>query len=238
MASTFPQQKDNIPSFLDVTSADFVAINGYQEAIRRGDFAMAQSFLTQIGNADRKIISAERLNKIKDALDAVQQFYKTDIKPYIEQKQAEWQKIINQFNYMGRYSSVTPYVKNNIVLYNVGGIDYMYICDVTPPSSNIPPTNQTYWYRFTIQGEKGDSGSTVETTFLFEWNSATSYLENCVVVYDNKWWRSKQPSVGQTPQSGSQYWEDVMSIVLASFPVSGLAPLNQEVGQLWFKVVQ
>lgn len=237
MASTFPQQKDDIQSFLDVTSSDFEAINGYQNAIRTGNFELAQNYLTQIANADRKIISAEKMNKIKDALDAVQQFYKTDIEPYINQKQVEWQNIINQFSYVGRYSSTATYVKNNIVVYNINGIDYMFICNVTPPTIGIPPTNENYWRQFTIQGKKGTSGTSIATTFLFEWKSSIEYGVNTLVVYNNQWWISKQESINQTPQSGSAYWEIAMTMYQMSFPISTAPPVSQEVGGLWFKMV-
>lgn len=237
MASTFPQQKDNIQSFLDVNSADFEAINGYQNAIRTGNFGLAQDFLSQIANADRKIISADRLNQIKDALDAVQQFYKTDIQPYITQKQQEWQGIINQFSYVGRYSATSSYVKNNIVVYNINGLDYLFICNVTPPTIGIVPTNGTYWTQFTIQGKRGTSGTSIATTFFFEWESSTDYGVNTIVVYNNKWWISRQESTNQTPQEGSAYWEVVMTMYQMTFPISTAPPVTQEVGGLWFRMV-
>lgn len=237
MASTFPQQKDDIQSFLDVTSSDFEAINGYQNAIRTGNFAQAQDFLTQIANADRKIISADRLNQIKDALDAVQQFYKTDIQPYITQKQQEWQGIINQFTYKGRYSATVSYVKNNIVVYNINGRDYLFICNVTPTTIGVPPTNTAYWTQFTIQGKQGQSSSEFSTTFLFEWDSSTEYGANVLVIYDNKCWISKQSNVNQTPQSGSTYWEVAMTMYQIAFPISTSQPITQDVGGLWFRVV-
>lgn len=237
MASTFPQQKDDIQSFLDVTSSDFEAINGYQNAIRTGNFAQAQTYLTQIANADRKIISADKLNQIKDALDAVQQFYKTDIQPYVAQKQQEWQGIINQFTYKGRYSATISYVKNNIIVYNINGRDYLFICNITPNTIGIPPTDTSYWTQFTIQGKQGQTGSEVSTTFLFEWDSSTEYAENVLVVYNNKWWISKLPSLNQTPQEGSDYWGVAMTTYQMSFPISSGQPLNQDIGGLWFKVV-
>lgn len=237
MASTFPQQIDNIQSFLDVTSSDFEAINGYQNAIRTGNFALAQDFLTQIANADRKIVSAERLNQIKDALDAVQNFYKTDIEPYINQKQIEWQDIINQFSYVGRYSATEIYLKNNIVVFGINGRDYLFICNVTPPNMGIPPTNTEYWTQFTIQGKQGQSSTEFSTTFLFEWDSSTEYGENVLVIYDNKWWISKLANVNQTPQFGSPFWEVAMTVLQMTFPISNTAPLNQEIGGLWFRVV-
>lgn len=237
MASTFPQQKDVIQSFLDVNSSDFEAINGYQNAIRQGDFASAQSFLVQISNADRKIISADRLNQIKDALDAVQQFYKTDIQSYVNQKQAEWQNIINQLNYIGRYSSTVMYKKNNLVVFNDGTIDLMYICQKDFTTLGHDPTNTEYWRQFTVKGATGMAGGDVDTTFMFNWDSSQNYGTNVLVVFNNKWWISLTPSLNQTPQNGSSYWKEVMSVVPASIPITSVQPSNQNTGALWFRVV-
>ena len=236
MASTFPQQKDDIQSFLDITSADFTAINGYQNAIASGNLALAQTFLVQIENADRKIISADRLNKIKDALDAVQQFYKTDIQPYIDQKQSEWQNIINQFDFKGRYSSTTVYKRNNIVVYSVNGQDSLYIYESYTDASNIPPNTTPTWRLFTVKGATGIAGNSVDTTFAFGWNPSVTYGSNVLVVYDNKWWISKQENVNQTPQDGSDYWEVAMTVVSSKIPVSSVTP-TQKAGELWFRTV-
>src|SRR5574344_823080 len=124
MASTFPNQIDNIPSFLDVTQSDAQLLSTFQTAMRNGDFNTANLTLQQISNYNQKIVSAERLNKLRDAILAIENFYNTTVYTYIENKQTEWQNIINQFSYQGDWNNSTQFLTNNIVKYNINGQDY------------------------------------------------------------------------------------------------------------------
>ena len=137
--STFPTTLDTFLQFMDVTSSDATNLKGFQDAIQSGDFATATTYLQQIQNYQNKAISADRLNKLKDAIETVEKFYRDNIQAYITQKQSDWQTIIDQFSFLQNYSSTTQYAKNNMVLYN----SKIYICIATPPSLNIVPTNTT-----------------------------------------------------------------------------------------------
>jgi len=102
--STFPQQVDVINEFLDITVDDSVLLTEFQNAIRSGALSLANSILIQIENYDKKIVNASRLNEMRSAILSMEQFYGTDIEPYLDTKQIEWQGIIDRFSYQGDYN--------------------------------------------------------------------------------------------------------------------------------------
>ena len=74
-------------------------------------------------------------------------------------KVQKWKSIIDQFSYISQYNSTVVYKKNNMVLYNDGVNDLIYICTTTPPTNGYAPSNTTYWRTLTIKGQKGSSSS-------------------------------------------------------------------------------
>lgn len=232
--TTFPS--NGIQTFitmLNMTASDAPLIKQYQEAMRNGDTTTAQSIYSQITNADAKFIDATKLNTLMQTCVALQRFYKTDVEPYIDIKQSEWQGIIDRFSYQGVYNPSTQYDKNNFVLYSYGGISSIYLSILTPPTSNISPLNETYWRKLTIQGVKGDSGDGL--AFLYGWDSSTDYNTEDLVTYENKLWGSIVPNTNQPPYDGSTYWQVVGSIGQTIYPYQSNTPPTQTTGELWFK---
>ncbi|MEG1855468.1 MAG: hypothetical protein RR231_08175 [Acinetobacter sp.] len=176
------------------------------------------------------------MNQIRDAVLALEQFYGTDVQPYIALKQQEWTNIVNLFSYIGLFNSTTQYYRNNMVLYVNNGLSQIYINTfngVTPIGTL--PINTAYFRVLTIQGQKGESGA--GSAFLFEWLSSTHYNVHDIVVYNNSWWIAKQPNQNQQPQEGSLYWELVLTTTQAIYPVQSNIPPAQTTGELWFRVV-
>ena len=237
MASSFPNSKDTFTPFMDVTSSDATLLKNYQEAKQNGNETLANQYLTQITDYDKKVLTAEKFNKQNDALNNMEQFYGTDIQPHIITKQAEWQGIIDQFSYINRYSSTQSYKKNNMVLYNDGTNDMIYICTTLPPSSGYAPTNTLYWRVLTIKGQKGSSSAVAYTVFMGDWVASETYTTNMIVIYENGWWYSKQEGTNQTPQLGSEYWDYIMPMVQNMYSIKETEPSNLNVGNLWFEVI-
>lgn len=235
MSSTFPTTIDNIPSFLDVTTADATLLSQFETAIQSGNFTLASSILSQIQNSDQKIITASRLNQLRDAILALEQFYSSDIVTYVNQKQAEWQAIVDRFGYIADFSPSVPYIKNNIVSYSANGNKDLYICKVNT-LAGILPTNTIYWLKFTIVGMRGDSGSN-GVSFSFDWSSSFLYSANTIVTYNGEWWYSTQSNQNQVPIEGSSVWEKVMSAPQEHYPIQTAQPTNQVTGDLWFKLL-
>lgn len=75
MATNFPNAKDVFPTMQDVAATDGVLLNQYQTAMQSGDIARAHQILAQIANGDKKVITAEYLNNITDAMSALETYY-------------------------------------------------------------------------------------------------------------------------------------------------------------------
>lgn len=228
--TSFPSDLDSFTTFLNITANDGPLIAQYMAAMEAGNQTLANQVLAQIPSATQKIITATDLNKLSQASLAIERFYKTDIEPYLENQQQEWQNIISQFNYVGNWTSGTQYQENNIVSYTVSGLTMLFIATSTPPVGSNP-NNTAYWRVLTIQGQQGVSG--VGLSYRQEWSSSASYATNDAVTYNNAIWMALQPSQNVAPQSGS-YWKQVISFDVTVYPIQPEQPTDQPVGGLWF----
>ncbi len=75
MATNFPNAKDSFPTMKDVTAADAILLAQYQSAMQAGEIAKAKQLLAQMTDGANKVITAEYLNNIKDAMDALETYY-------------------------------------------------------------------------------------------------------------------------------------------------------------------
>ena len=107
--TTFPEQVQTFVTMLNMTIADAPAVKGYQQAMEAGNNTLAQQYYNQITNADQKFIDATKMNRLMDTCVALQNFYLTDIQPYIDNLQTTWTDRVDQFNYVGDYSASTLY---------------------------------------------------------------------------------------------------------------------------------
>ena len=232
--TTYPNTVDTFTQFLDILASDGDLVKQYQIAMQNGDMATANTVLQQIPAYRQKLLTAQDLNKFIDAIVAMERFYKTDIIPYTNEKQAEWQSIINQFTYLGAYNTETQYKTNNYVSFITNDVEQLYIALSDPPVGTIP-TNTTYWRILSLRGPRGLSGSGL--SFAGDWNSATTYIVDDCVAYDNGLWRSISINTNQTPYEGSAYWELIYRGVVTIYPVSETAPTTLQDGELWFKIL-
>ena len=229
--TAFPGDIDSFTTWLDIIASDGALVLQYQQAMQTGNTVLANQILAQIPSATQKIIKATDLNKMTQAILAVERFYQTDVEPYIQEQQTNWLDTIQRFSYKGEWASGTTYEVNNFVSYTVSGATLIYLATSNPPVGT-PPTNTNYWRLLSIQGQQGPSGEGV--SYRQEWNSSTQYYTDDTVTYGGALWIATQDSQGQTPQSGSQYWQLVMSLGLTTYPIQDSEPTGQEVGGLWF----
>lgn len=234
--TTFPNVIDVIADKLDITPDDGSLIAQYQVFMQKGEFSNANSILSQIANADQKLIIAEDLNTYRDCILALERFYKEDIKDYTEEKQQEWLAIVNRFSYIGNYNSATTYLKNNIVGYPQGSNILLYVAIQDVPRGTVP-TNETYWKPLTVVGKKGDSGHGL--TFRWEWSDQYDYTVEDVVTHHNLVFGCiKDHQTPQEPYEGSPFWELLMKLTPIPYPMQSEQPINQQVGEIWFQVVK
>ena len=229
--TNFPSSVDQFMTFLNIVASDGPLIAQYQQAMEAGNTTLANQILTQIPQGTQKIITATDLNTLSQAILAVERFYLTDIKPYVQNLQQDWLSVINQFTYKGVWQSGTSYVTNNLVSYTVSGLNLVYIALSDVPVGTAP-TNQTYWRLLTIQGQAGASGTGL--SYRQEWNNSTTYSTNDAVTYDGSLWMALQPSQNQQPSNVSQYWKLVMDFEVTTYPIQSTPPSNLQSNGLWF----
>lgn len=235
--SVFPDELDSWDEFLDVVQSDAALLTQYQQYVLAGNMENAQYIYSQIPNADRKFIGALVMNQFADSIMSLEHFYgDSGIQDYLTTKQAEWQAIIEKFNYVGIFNNITQYYKNNIILYNINGQNYLYLntYNGTTPIGTLP-TNPDYWRILTIQGQQGTAGDA--TTFYFAWDSATEYKTNNIVCIGSSLWVALQDNVNTPPYEGSTYWQRIFTMPQFTYPLQSNQPEGASVGDLWFRII-
>lgn len=235
--TNFPNSLDNIALKSNITNAtDSALVNQIQSAIISGDFITASNLLNNNPQLNGKIFTANDYNTLRDAILALENFYKNDISIYITEKQTEWKTLINQFNYKGAYLPTVQYYENNLVSYENTQGKFLYLCTNQPPLGTLP-TNTTSWRVMTLRGERGETGIG-GMAFTYLWNPSTQYGVNNIVVYSDKWWGALQANRGQIPMEGSQYWQVLISALPAiQIPIQSNQPTTQILGDQWYRVI-
>lgn len=237
-ATTFPDSIQAIAQFVDITASDANNIAQFKEQYLAGDYDTAMTFLQAIPNYQNKTLTASKLNQIADTVQALEQFYGSDITSIITQKQAEWQAIIDQFTYRGNWASATAYKKNNIVgYYNTNrGRTYLYIA--TRENTNVAPVGAVTpaWVQLTIEGIRGSASPT--GTFQFNWENDMAYVANDVVSHNNSWWVALSGNTNQEPSSTSSYWSLILSLEPKQYQISATTPADIADGGWYGKIVQ
>lgn len=236
--TSFPDSEQSFVEMIDINNSDGVLMTQYQAAMQAGDFATARTVLAQIPNYNNKILDSVKINTLFDTTVALERFYKTNIEPYIEEKQQEWEAIIqlftNNFSYVGTYQSGQTYQQNNIVsaVNSNTGDTFLYMA---LQNNSDPLSNTNSWRVLTVKGTSGISGDGL--TFMGSWNSTTAYNQNDVVTYNNILWEATQKSTNQEPNIGSIYWQNYADFPSLSITVSSTTPSQQDIGDFWFQVV-
>lgn len=235
--STFPQQIDVLPQWMNITQSDASLLKLFQTEMKNGNFTKANEYLSQIVNYDKKLLSASKLNKLSDCIGAIENFYTREIQPYITTKQTEWEDIIDKFSYFDVYNSASTYTKNNMVLYNNNGLDLIYICISENNITNKLPTDVLYWRQLTIQGAKGANG-TNGISYNYEWSSSVEYNTDEIVSYNSKLWISKNINQNSEPSEVNTNWEKVLDIPQPTYPMQASEPTNLSNGDIWFQTLE
>lgn len=229
--TTFPEGVDSFTQWLDITASDGPLIRQYMNAIESGNMTLANQILIQIPSGTQKIIKANDLNKMTQAILATERFYKENVQDYVQNKQNEWNRIINQFTYKGVWSNGTSYLKNNMVSYTIFGTEYIYIAKDNIPAGVAPDDGQ-FWKVLTIQGQQGISGEGL--SYREQWKVSNAYNVNDAVTYNGALWMAVLPSQGVEPTQSSSAWKIIMSLATTTYPIQNTQPANQIAGDLWF----
>lgn len=201
--TNFPDSVDSFTRMSDISYADISLVNQYNEYILAGNTSAANQILIDNPSLENKIMNASNMNKILDALSAIQQFFKNNVQTYIDDKSDVIQEQIDNFTDKGNYSGATTYIANNIVSYNGEG----YICK--QESTGNLPTNTNYFTKIASRGVQGASGTGL--TWRGNYSAEINYYKDDCVTDGNKIWAALQNSTGQALIEGT-YWTVAISI--------------------------
>lgn len=229
--TSFPESVDTFKTFLNIEATDGANIKGYVDAMQAGDQVLATQYLAQIPSATQKIIQATDLNKLTEAVLAVERFYSSDISADIEQRQTEWKQLVDNFGYIGVWTSSNAYKKNNLVSYTIGSKTNIYVAVQDVPSG-VTPTNGNYWRVMTQSGKQGISG--IGLAYRAEWNAVEDYQKDNAVTYDGALWQSLVENNNVQPGTNDAIWKLIMPYAVTVYPVQDTQPVAQNNGELWF----
>lgn len=229
--TSFPESVDTFKTFLNIEASDGAFVKGYVEAMQAGDQVLANQYLAQISSSSQKIIQATDLNKLTEAMLAVERFYSSDIGADIEQRQSEWKQLVDNFGYIGVWTSSDTYKRNNLVSYTIGSKTNIYVAIQDVPAG-ITPTNGNYWRVMTQSGKQGISG--VGLAYRAEWNAVEDYQKDNAVTYDGALWQSLVENNNVQPGTNDAIWKLIMPYAVTVYPVQDTQPVAQNNGELWF----
>ena len=212
--TSFPDSKQTLPTFTDLTVADQSNYINYLKEMLAGNRESAKSYLNAITNT--AIINASKLNTLKDTIDAIQDMFGSveTFTNIINQKQAEWQKIINNFKYIGDWEE--PSVYNSSITYNIGDLvlysNKIWRCKIDGITSAYPPTNSTYWEQYYLKNSIVSYPQHSLNSFLW---IATRDVNEIVPPNTGSQWQqlTKKGDVGENGQGFNFYngWDSSVS---------------------------
>jgi len=112
--------------------------------------------MTQLAvNLQEYLPTSDTWNKLCASIRGMQMFMRDGIVIFVEEKQAEINKIISNYSEKGDWNGVTSYSIGNFVRHG----QFLFLSKVDN-NLNHEPNNEvstdTYWMRFMIKGDKGD----------------------------------------------------------------------------------
>ena len=193
--TNYPDEIDTFQYFSDPTDNDVALIKQYQSYFNTGNISAAAKVLEDNPSLKNKIINATNLNKIIDAIKAIETLYMSDIQSYI----------MEVVTYKNVYSPKVTYSKYDVVDYN----GHAYMCISSCPIGTLP-TNKDYFIPLSLKGDKGESGTGLSPRGV--WNEYIQYYKDDLVSYNNVLWAANEDNIGFLPSDTSTKWYHVLSM--------------------------
>jgi len=229
--SAFPENVDQFVELRNLPPSQRANLKRLQELILKESLTTSEQ--EELNNLEIILqnyrLDVEKWNKGFDAIVNMQNFFKTDVEPYVDDmktdvlaytntkkqeminyvdtKQQEFQTEINRFVYRGDWQPNIQYYAKNVV--TVAGEGYIAMVD----NINKQPPNTNYWAKIAKKGEKGDPSLNINYKGDYEENFA--YTLGDAVTYGGLWYYAKQNTKGNPPTNAT-YWELQANQVLVS----------------------
>lgn len=177
--SSFPDSVDTFTTLYDLPYNMIQNANRLTELKMKSDTNLTYEEEQEIKLLSNELkefmITPETWNKFQDALQAVQQFFYSNVQGFIEERQVIWQSYINDFKYVGAWASGTEYKFQNMVTDPITGDLYISKQTHTSADSNKPTgTGNHVWQRASSKGDKGNIG--LNAIYKGDWDSTIQYV--------------------------------------------------------------
>lgn len=202
----------------------------YYSLFLSGDIDDANTLVSANSQLESKVINANMLNKIVDAIMSLEGYYDDGVTQYLANLTNQYQLSIDELIYTSTYNGASQYEINNIVMYN----DELYYCYVRPTIGTLP-TNTSYWLYLGLKGDKGNPDLGVD--YKGNWSSVGNYVEYDMVVYDRLIYVAKTNSVNKIPKDNPTEWMVAMDIMKQGIYVSTSGAVGLSLGDIWLYIV-
>lgn len=218
----FPDRIDSFERVQDVTVSYAPLATQYRKLCEQNQLQDAADLLKRYPELNRMAINAEKINKIYDAMSAVETFFMSDVQ--------DW--VVDLVKYRGDWSSTATYQKFNVVTYARNGIVGAYVATQASVPRGVNPTNTSYWTQISYQGppgekgdqgpqgiagpqgekgEKGDQGEDgISWNYKGDWESSELYEKDDAVTFDNCLWGAVQNNMSVTPSETAPQWQLIL----------------------------
>lgn len=232
--SKFPEGVDEFKELFDLP------FDKIQDAKRLTELKMQAKLSTDEENElmrlttslEDYIITPETMNKFSDALVAVEKFFYSNVQGFIEERQKLWRTYVDQFKFIGKWSTGVEYKEQNLVSNSNGDL---YICKKDHRSNGDEPTSNTLiWGKLSAKGDKGDIG--LNAIYKGDWNKSTTYKLGDAVTYIRQGeyggitYIAKKENVGKIPSDSKDDW-----MLYQQLYVSDNRPLDMQAGMHFIK---
>lgn len=198
--NNFPDALDKIPTLQDVSVTTKPLVDQYLTYKNSGDFEGANVYLAEHPEIKNCMFTSELYNLLAYGILSSQRLYLDDVQNWI----------FNVSQLVGEYSPTVKYSKFNVVYYTVdGGIQFYQASKLDIPIGTLP-TDTNYWICITLRGQKGDPGTNMVYSGL--WNYLTEYKIDQFVIDQNCFWICVKNNSNSRPSKNNNNWNLMLEI--------------------------
>lgn len=214
--------------YQDIQIPDVALQQQFENNVSQGQYSQALALLTS--NAEQlsgKAFIADLVNALTNGILTLEQLFETNVIEYLDNLEADYQTLIDNFKKIGIWNINLPYNQGNFVVYN----NLIYLCIKNAPI-NTQITNTTYWLEVGLRGATGAPG--LDVIMRYNWSSSAYYQVNDVVIYDNNFYVCITPNSNIFPTL-SYYWQPFLDLGKAEIYVWPNPPAKFSDNTVWIQ---